>query len=128
MGNSYRKEKQSKKRRKETESKDHDSLEWLADRLQMPAEILAGAPVFIMNGKHQIWVENYKSILEYQDGVIRLQTKQGKVRISGKKLCIDEFTRDGMRIVGRISRVEFTQAGGEERDVPEEGRNGRDRA
>lgn len=86
---------------------DKDSMEWLADRLRMPAEVLAGAPVFILNGKHQVWVENYKSILEYEDDQIRIQTRQGKVRIWGKMLGIDEFTKDGMRIVGRISGVEF---------------------
>lgn len=93
---------------------DKDSLEWLADRIRIPAEVLAGAPVFFMNGRHQIWVENYKSILEYKEDAIRIQTRQGRVRIYGRKLCIDEFTKDGMRIVGHIAGVEFqnTQHGG----------------
>ena len=91
-----------------------ERLEWLADRMQLPAEVLAGAPVFFLNGRNQIWVENFKSILEYQEDVVRIQTGQGKVRIYGRKLCIDEFTRDGMRIIGRIEGVEFqkTQHGG----------------
>lgn len=120
MRNSYRKESRRERRRREKREKrqereqpERDSLEWLADRLKMPTEVLAGAPVFILNGRHQVWVENYRSILEYQDSQIRLQTKQGKVRITGKRLAIDEFTQDGMRIVGRISGVEFCPSGGE---------------
>lgn len=94
-------------RQENPEMRDKDSMEWLADRLRVPTEVLAGAPVFILNGKHQVWVENYKSILEYEDNQIRLLTRQGRVRIWGKLLAIDEFTKDGMRIVGRISGVEF---------------------
>ena len=98
---------QSRQNPKRQQAKDKDSLEWLADRVQVPAEVLAGAPIFILNGKHQLWVGNYKSILEYQDTIIRIQTKQGRVKICGKALGIDEFAKEGMRITGWIKSVEF---------------------
>ena len=96
-----------RRRRTKPQAEDKDSLEWLADRVQVPAEVLGGAPVFFFYGQHQLWVENYKSILEYQDTIIRIQTKQGRVKICGKALGIDEFAKDGMRITGWIKCVEF---------------------
>jgi len=99
--------KREKEKQKLEDRVDKDSPDWLADRLRISVEALTGAPVFILNGKYQLWVENYKSILEYQEDQIRIQTRQGKVRIWGKRLDIDEFTRDGMRIVGKILGVEF---------------------
>ena len=52
-------------------------------------------------------MEKYKSILEDQDTIIRIQTKQGRVKICGKALGIDEFAKEGMRITGWIKSVEF---------------------
>jgi len=95
-------------KRKE-EQIDKDDIEWLAEKVRMPVEVLAGAPVFFMTGRYQIWVENYKSILEYGDQGIRIQTRQGRVRIYGRTLHIEEYSRDGMRIVGRIDGVEFVR-------------------
>lgn len=97
----------SGKRKEETIDK--DNIEWLAGKVRMPVDVLAGAPVFFMTGRYQIWVENYKSILEYSEEQIRVQTRQGRVRIYGEILHIEEFSRDGMRIVGRINGMEFVR-------------------
>lgn len=84
-----------------------NSIEWLANRTGLPIELLTGAPTLLFNGKYQLWIENYKRIIEYQDGTLRLQTGQGRVSITGQGLSIDEFTHDGMRVSGRFTGVNF---------------------
>lgn len=82
-------------------------MERLSERLDLPPELLAGAPFLLFNGYHQVWIENYKSILEYQDNLIRFLTKQGKIQINGSNLRIKEYTHDGMKVIGNLSGIEF---------------------
>ena len=58
--------------------------------------------------KNEICIENYRGILEYTDLLIRVQTKSGQIRLSGKNLQIEYYTNDEMKITGRIVQLEFT--------------------
>ena len=70
-------------------------------------EILFRTPIIILNGNHQVWIENYKRILEYQKDQLKILTGQGKVSIIGNNLSIEEFTKDGMRVIGCITNIQF---------------------
>ena len=59
-------------------------------------------------GRNEICIENYRGILEYTDLLIRVQTKSGQIRLSGKNLQIEYYTNDEMKITGRIVQLEFT--------------------
>ena len=69
--------------------------------------MLAGAPIIMATGKHQLVLENYKGIIEYTGNLIRVQTKTCKICIEGKKLNIDYFTNDEMRISGTIEAIRY---------------------
>ena len=60
------------------------------------------------DGRNEICIENYRGILEYTDLLIRVQTKSGQIRLSGKNLQIEYYTNDEMKITGRIVQLEFT--------------------
>lgn len=67
-----------------------------------------GASVITITGRNEICIENYRGILEYTDLLIRVQTKSGQIRLSGKNLQIEYYTNDEMKITGRIVQLEFT--------------------
>ena len=81
--------------------------ESLSDRFKLPSDMLAGAPIVMATGKHQLVLENYKGLIEYTGGLIRVQTKTCKICIEGKKLNIDYFTNDEMRISGTIEAIRY---------------------
>ena len=54
-------------------------------------------------------MENYRSILEYQEEQIRIQTGTGKIRIAGKRLGIAYYREECMCTVGEIHSIEYQQ-------------------
>lgn len=82
-------------------------LEELSSRLHLPADVIAGAPVVTATGRNEIRLENYRSIIEYNGNLIKVQTKVCKICIEGKKLNILYFTEDEMRITGQIQSIYY---------------------
>lgn len=82
-------------------------LEELSNRIHLPADILAGAPIITATGRNEIRFENYKGIIEYNCNLIKVQTKVCKVCIEGKQLTILYFTEDEMRITGYIQAIYY---------------------
>lgn len=82
-------------------------LEELSNHLNLPADILAGAPIITATGRNQICLENYKGIIEYNGNLIKVQTKACKICIEGKELNILYFTEDEMKITGYIQAIYY---------------------
>ena len=82
--------------------------ERIAEAAIMPSDVVMGASVITIKGRNEICKENYRGILEYTDLLIRVQTKSGQIRLSGKNLQIEYYTNDEMKITGRIVQLEFT--------------------
>ncbi|MBB2183083.1 YabP/YqfC family sporulation protein [Lachnospiraceae bacterium MD1] len=82
-------------------------LEELSNRLHLPGDILAGAPIITATGRNELCLENYKGIIEYNGNLIKVQTKSCKICIEGKQLNILYFTEDEMRITGYINAIYY---------------------
>ncbi len=94
------------KKKKKPESR-LSCMEELSNVLNLPADILAGAPIITATGRNDICLENYKGIIEYNDSLIKVQTKACKICIEGRKLNILYFTEDEMRITGYIQAIYY---------------------
>ena len=77
----------------------------------MPKDVLFGVPVLTITGDAEACIENYRGILEYTDTLIRIRTKQGQIRITGKRLKIEYYTNSEMKVSGRLHCLEFTDGG-----------------
>ena len=82
-------------------------MEKLVDALQLPKDLMLGAMNVKLVGQYEAYIENYKSILEYNDKIIIIDGKNTRVTIVGDKLRIICFTKDNMRIKGCIYQVNF---------------------
>ncbi|MDO5520360.1 MAG: YabP/YqfC family sporulation protein [bacterium] len=100
--------KQFEDREKQEKEREKRSLtESISSSLDLPADIIASAPILTATGKTHITLENYKSILEYNGNLIRVQTKSCRISIEGKRLNIDYFTNEEMRISGLIELIRY---------------------
>lgn len=79
--------------------------------LGMPKDVIFGVPLITMTGNSEVCIENYRGILEYTDKLIRIQTKLGKIHVTGRNLQIEFYTNDEMKIVGHIIMIEFHEGG-----------------
>ena len=73
----------------------------------MPKDVIMGIPVLTILGDIEICIENYGGIIEYTDCLIRIRTKTGQIIVNGKKLNVDFYTNDEMKICGKIRSIEF---------------------
>lgn len=95
------------KTKKEADAERMSYLESLSSKLKLPSDMLAGAPIITAIGRNEVCIENYKGILEYNDKLIKVLTKIGRVHIEGKNLGISYFTNDEMKITGIISTINY---------------------
>lgn len=79
----------------------------LAEILELPKDIMLDLPKITMVGNLQIYIENHKGILEYTNNRIRINTKDGVLRIIGKNLVLKNIIAEEIIIVGEINQLEF---------------------
>ena len=84
-----------------------NTAEKVADWLELPKDILLGASIITVLGNRELLIENYKGVLEYREDNILLQGKKCRIRIRGSELMIDYYTKEEMKVYGRISEVSY---------------------
>ncbi len=84
----------------------------VAELTEAPKDVVMGTPVLTMTGQTELCLENYRGILEYTDTVVRIQTKIGQIKVSGKNLLVDYYTNDEMKVNGRIDSIEYQNSSG----------------
>lgn len=81
--------------------------EEMTEALNLPKDLTLGAVILTITGKHEAYVENYMSLIEYTETLIRIQTKTCKLELRGVRLNIDYYTNDEMKITGEIQEVKY---------------------
>lgn len=79
----------------------------LLNSLQLPKDIVRGDMRITLTGNREVWIENYKGLLEYTNQSILLQGKSCKVQFEGKCLNIDYYTNEDMKLTGRITCIRY---------------------
>ncbi|MCL2387735.1 MAG: sporulation protein YqfC [Defluviitaleaceae bacterium] len=76
--------------------------------LALPKEIALDLPVVMATGRGEVNVENYKSILEFTDERIKVNTKDGAMTIEGERLKLRQVTTENVLISGRITGIKYS--------------------
>lgn len=79
----------------------------IVDVLDVTKDAALGMPVITAVGNCQIYIENFKSIIEYECNIIKLLTKRGIISICGECLEILYYDEEEIAIKGRVQRIEF---------------------
>lgn len=79
----------------------------IADISGVPSEVVLGAPILTVTGNYEMLIMNYRGIIEYTDDMVRIQTKTGQIKVYGKRLGMDYYTNDEMKISGKIISIEY---------------------
>ena len=75
--------------------------------LEIPREVASTDIKITINGFDEIFIENYKNILEYQDILIKVNTYEGTVTIYGFNLKLEELTDEDIMVKGKIDTIEL---------------------
>lgn len=79
----------------------------LFEKLHLPKDITQGAFILTAIGNKELYIENYKGILEYTADCIRVQGKNTYIVIKGRGLKIEHYTEEDMLIKGHIFSVDY---------------------
>ena len=79
----------------------------LTESVKIPRDLVQKDSVISLSGNEEVWIENYKGILDYSQEQIVLLLKKGKIIFQGKQLLITFYTSEDMQIKGKISAIIF---------------------
>lgn len=77
------------------------------EKLNLPKDITRGAFILTAIGNRELYIENYKGILEYTRDCIRIQGKNTYILVEGRNLTIDHYTEEDMMIKGQIFSIQY---------------------
>jgi len=75
--------------------------------LEMPKEVYTNVPKLTVVGFEEMIIENYKSILEYEEFFVRMNTHMGILNINGFNLNLEKMTNDDIKITGTIESIDL---------------------
>ena len=88
--------------------------ERLASAASMPKDVVMGSTVVTVLGDFEVCSGNYRGITEYTEELVRVQTKGGQIRLTGRQLQVEYYTNDEMKVTGKILTLEFINGRKEE--------------
>ena len=77
----------------------------LGQMCDLSRDVVAGLPVISMLGDCEVFIENYRGILEYSSEYLKVSTRIGNIRVSGSNLVIYHMNQDEILLRGRIGKV-----------------------
>lgn len=82
--------------------------ERIAEMTEIPKDFMMNMPRVTILGNREIYVDNYKGLLEYSGELIRLLTTNKIISIKGDGLLITRIVEDAIFVGGNIISVEFS--------------------
>lgn len=82
-------------------------MEATAEALELPADVVAGAPLIELVGKRELRMENHRGILSYGPEEISVSGGRILVRVKGKNLELGAMSAQALLITGTIESVEL---------------------
>ena len=79
----------------------------LAQFLEIPMDTAVVWPKIVMNANRNIIIQNHRGVIEYDQNLVRINTKLGEIKISGKNLALLSALKDEIVVEGRIDQVEL---------------------
>ncbi|MGN0161598.1 MAG: YabP/YqfC family sporulation protein [Lachnospiraceae bacterium] len=79
----------------------------LSQTLKLPEDVVNHLPIINITGNRIILIENFKSIVDYQEDHIRIKTRKMFLTILGSKLSVEYYNQEEIKILGKINKIEF---------------------
>ena len=79
----------------------------ILESAQIPEDLSRGAILLQITGREEVYIENFRGILEYTDCGILILGKQGRILIEGRHLQIPFYNSEEMKITGQIDQIRY---------------------
>lgn len=79
----------------------------LSEFLGMPEEVTKGNTLVTVFERNSVIIDNYKGLLLYDACEIIVKAKNYNIKVCGKNLNVDYFTKVDIKISGFINKIEW---------------------
>lgn len=83
----------------------------LAEKLDLPRDIVLNLPKVTITGDNEIIIENHKGVVAFNDDMIKVNTSAGIMCIYGRKFEILFMSGSTVNISGKFRSVEYENNG-----------------
>lgn len=73
----------------------------------IPAEAVLKDSLVTVVAHSEVWIENYKALLEYRENDILIQAGNYLIRVEGDRLHISHYMEEHMMICGNIRSITY---------------------
>lgn len=81
--------------------------EKMGEAFEIPKELVMDTGKLTIVGRKQLFMENHKGIVEYEDYRIKVNTREGIIQFEGNGMDIKEITSEDIMVTGDINSVQF---------------------
>jgi YabP family. len=79
----------------------------MADILDIPLDTVIDWPRMTLSGNKNLTVMNHRGIIEYDQSLVRINTRFGELKISGTGLTLISALKDEVIVEGKINQLEL---------------------
>ena len=87
--------------------RNRQTLEDLAERLELPEEALLGTTRLTVTGGRYAVIENHRGLLEHDGGQIAVSTGKGRLILRGSALELNAMNQKELLICGQIHSADW---------------------
>lgn len=73
----------------------------------LPQDVIRGVAIITLMGRNSLHIENFKSIIEYDENIIKMRAKDSIITVTGERLKVKSFNCEEINITGIINEVKF---------------------
>jgi sporulation protein YqfC len=81
--------------------------EVIADFFELPQEIILDLPRITLVGNMQLYIENHRGVISYNQNEVRLSVNKGEVIIRGEGLQIENLLEEELLIKGMLESLSY---------------------
>ncbi|NLA12166.1 MAG: sporulation protein YqfC [Firmicutes bacterium] len=81
--------------------------EIIADLFELPREIILDLPRITQVGNVQLYIENHRGVIAYDENEIRLSVNSGEIIIRGEQLQIKNLLEEELLVKGVIGSLTY---------------------
>ena len=78
-----------------------------AEAMELPKESILNLPLITILGREELFIENYKGIIEYSDETVRISTGIGVLKIEGRGLFLKSILPESIPLMGTFTAVQY---------------------
>ncbi len=81
--------------------------EFIAEKLELPLDVILDIPKIVLLGKEELTIENHKGIVSFNNNEIRVDSKNGIIKVEGNNFEILYLGASTLTINGKIKTISY---------------------